>query len=117
MYRIGSLTLVSNVTLVISPRTDASTRCEATARAGRQQLGWSAVQRASHLCGTGSLILKGNSPMERYLVELTGDQLDRLNGMVREAINAAKDENKRELEDLLSALHDIRWKAGDRRSD
>jgi hypothetical protein len=24
--------------------------------------------------------------MERYLVELTGDQLDRLNGMVREAI-------------------------------
>ena len=55
--------------------------------------------------------------MERYLVELTGDQLDRLNGMVREAINAAADENRRELEDLLSALHDIRWKAGDRRSD
>ena len=54
--------------------------------------------------------------MERYLVELTGDQLDRLNGMVREAINAAQDENKRELEDLLSALHDIRWKAGDRKS-
>ncbi len=52
--------------------------------------------------------------MERYLVELTGHQL---NGMVREAINAAKDENKRELEDLFSALHDIRWKAGDRRSD
>ena len=55
--------------------------------------------------------------MERYLVELTGHQLDRLNGMVREAINAAKDENKRELEDLLSALHDIRWNAEDRRSD
>ena len=54
---------------------------------------------------------------ERHLVELTGDQLDRLNGMVRQAINAAEDENKRELEDLLSALHDIRWKAGDRRSD
>ena len=36
--------------------------------------------------------------MERYLVELTGNQLDRLNGMVREAINAAQDENKRELE-------------------
>ena len=46
--------------------------------------------------------------MERYLVELTGDQLDRLNGMVREAINAAEGENKGELEDLLSALHDIR---------
>ena len=45
--------------------------------------------------------------MERYLVELTGDQLDRLNGMVRQAINAAENENKRELEDLLSALHDI----------
>ena len=29
--------------------------------------------------------------MERYLVELTGDQLDRLNGMVREAINSAEE--------------------------
>ena len=55
--------------------------------------------------------------MERYLVELTGNRLDRLNGMVREAINAAQDEHKRELEDLLLALHEIRWKAGDRRSD
>jgi hypothetical protein len=55
--------------------------------------------------------------MERYLVELTGDQLDRLNGMVREAINAAEGANKGELEDLLTALHDIRWKSGDRRSD
>jgi hypothetical protein len=55
--------------------------------------------------------------MERYLVELTGDQLDRLNGMVREAINAAESANKGELEDLLTALHDIRWKSGDRRSD
>ena len=55
--------------------------------------------------------------MERYLVELTGDQLDRLNGMVREAINAAEDENKRELEDLLSALHDIRgWREHLKRS-
>jgi hypothetical protein len=44
-------------------------------------------------------------------------RLDRLNGMVRQAINAAEDENKRALQDLLSALHDIRWKAGDRRSD
>jgi hypothetical protein len=55
--------------------------------------------------------------MERYLVELTGDQLDRLNGLVRAAISAAADENRFELEDLLSALQDIRWKAGDRRSD
>jgi hypothetical protein len=55
--------------------------------------------------------------MERCLVELTGDQLDRLNGMVREAISAAEEENKRELENLLSALDDICWKAGDRRSD
>ena len=55
--------------------------------------------------------------MERYLVELTGDQLDRLKGMVREAISAAEEAHKGELEDLLSALHDIRWKAGDRRSD
>ena len=68
---------------------------------------------------TGSLtsIMKGTRSMERYLVELTGDQLDRLNGMVREAINAAEGANKSELEDLLTALHDIRWKAGDRRSD
>ena len=49
--------------------------------------------------------------MERYLVELTGDQLDRLNGMVREAIIAAEDENKRELEDLLSALQAARSSA------
>jgi hypothetical protein len=55
--------------------------------------------------------------MERYLVELTGDQLERLSGMVREAIKVAEDERKSELEHLLSALHDIRWKAGDRRSD
>ena len=32
--------------------------------------------------------------MERYLVELTGDQLDRLNGMVREAINVARARTK-----------------------
>ena len=55
--------------------------------------------------------------MERYLVELTGDQLERLSGMVREAMKVAEIDNKRELEGLLSALHDIRWKAGDRRSD
>jgi hypothetical protein len=35
--------------------------------------------------------------MERYLVELTGDQLERLSGMGREAIEAAEDENTREL--------------------
>jgi hypothetical protein len=37
--------------------------------------------------------------------------------MVREAINAADGAKKGELQDLLTALHDIRWKAGDRRSD
>jgi hypothetical protein len=36
--------------------------------------------------------------MERYLVELTGDQLDRLNGMVREAIKAAEGANRGELQ-------------------
>jgi hypothetical protein len=55
--------------------------------------------------------------MEHYLVELTGDQLDRLNGMVREALNAADGAKQGELEDLLTALQNIRWKAGDRRSD
>jgi hypothetical protein len=43
--------------------------------------------------------------------------VDRLNDLVREAIAAAKDQRKRELEELLSALQNIRWKAGDRRSD
>jgi hypothetical protein len=63
-----------------------------------------------------SSIIEGDA-YGTLLVELTGDQLDRLNGMVREAINAAEEENQRELENLLSALHNIRWKAGDRRSD
>jgi hypothetical protein len=52
--------------------------------------------------------------MERYLVELTGDHLDRLNGMVREAINAAERANKGELENLLAALHDIRRRSQER---
>jgi hypothetical protein len=42
--------------------------------------------------------------MERYLVELDGDQIELLMGMVREAMKVA-DENKiPELEALLSAL-------------
>jgi hypothetical protein len=59
----------------------------------------------------------GNGDMERYLVELDGDQLDLLNGMVREAINVAEDKKIPELEAPLAALSNIRWKAGDRRSD
>jgi hypothetical protein len=59
----------------------------------------------------------GNGYMERYLVELDGDQLDLLTGMVLEAIKVAEDKKIPELEALLSALRDIRWKAGDRRSD
>jgi hypothetical protein len=55
--------------------------------------------------------------MEHYLVELDGDQLELLSGMVREAMKAAQDTKKPELEALLSALGNIRWKAGDRRSD
>jgi hypothetical protein len=55
--------------------------------------------------------------MERYLVELDGDQIELLMGMVREAMKVA-DENKiSELEALLSALGIMSWKAGDRRSD
>lgn len=82
---------------------------------------WPAATRLE--CGAARVmvvspsILKWTSLYERYLVELTGDQLDRLNGMVREALNAADGANKGDLEDLLTALHDIRWKAGDRRSD
>jgi hypothetical protein len=42
--------------------------------------------------------------MERYLVELTVHQLERLSIIVRDAIEAAGDENKPELEHLLLAL-------------
>jgi hypothetical protein len=47
-------------------------------------------------------MIKGQLAIERYLVEFTGDQLDRLNGMVREAINADEDESKREETSQLS---------------
>ncbi len=55
--------------------------------------------------------------MERYLVPLDGYQLDLLNDMMREAIKLAEANKVPELEALLSALSNIRWKAGDRRSD
>ena len=55
--------------------------------------------------------------MERYLVELDGDQVELLMGMVREAMKVV-DENKiPELEALLSALGVMSWKAGDRTTD
>jgi hypothetical protein len=50
--------------------------------------------------------------MERYLVELDGDQIELLSGMVREAIKVAADEKKvPELHALLSALGtvSVRW--------
>jgi hypothetical protein len=55
--------------------------------------------------------------MEYYLVELDEHQLDRLTGLVREAIKVSDETGVRELEALLSALGNIRWKAGDRRTD
>jgi hypothetical protein len=55
--------------------------------------------------------------MERYLVELDEHQLERLRGMVRDAIQPANGEEVSELEALLSALNNIRWKAGDRSAD
>jgi hypothetical protein len=54
----------------------------------------------------------GAASRKRFLAsQLTGRR------DLREAINAGENENKRELEDLLSALHDIRWNAEDRRSE
>ena len=54
--------------------------------------------------------------MEHYLV--TGWRpVGTLSGMVREAMRAAEDTKKPELEALLSALGNIRWKAGDPRPD
>ena len=55
--------------------------------------------------------------MERYLVELDGDQIDLLKGMVREAMKVADEKKIAELEGLISALGIMSWKAGDRRAD
>jgi hypothetical protein len=55
--------------------------------------------------------------MERYLVELNGDQVELLSGMVREAIKVADEKKVPALEALLSALGVMSWKAGDRRAD
>ena len=55
--------------------------------------------------------------MERYLVELDGDQVELLSGMVREAIKVADKKKLPALEALLSALGIMSWKAGDRRAD
>ena len=45
--------------------------------------------------------------MERYLVELDGDQVELLSGMVREAIKVADEKKVPALEALLSALGEI----------
>jgi hypothetical protein len=55
--------------------------------------------------------------MERYLVELDGDQIELLKGMVREAMKVADEKKIAELEGLISALGIMSWKAGDRRAD
>ena len=55
--------------------------------------------------------------MERYLVELDGDQVELLSGMVREAIKVADEKKVPALEALLTALGTMTWKAGDRRAD
>ena len=73
------------------------------------------------LPATGQHILAMNCRnryiMERYLVELDGDQVELLSGMVREAIKVADEKKVPALEALLSALSIMRWKAGDRRAD
>jgi hypothetical protein len=61
--------------------------------------------------------ITGNRRLEYYLVELDEHQLERLTGMVREAIKVADEKELHVLEALLSALDNIRWKAGDRRTD
>jgi hypothetical protein len=55
--------------------------------------------------------------MEHYLVELDGDQIELLKGMVREAMKVADEKKIAELEGLISALGIMSWKAGDRRAD
>ena len=80
---------------------------------------------ASCLHAVTFLILAGTSCrqpgeryiMERYLVELDGDQIELLTAMVREAIKVADEKKIPKLEALLSALGIMSWKAGDRRTD
>jgi hypothetical protein len=55
--------------------------------------------------------------MERYLVELDGDQIELLKGMVWEAMKVAHEKKVAELEGLISALGIMSWKAGNRRAD
>ena len=55
--------------------------------------------------------------MERYLVELDGDQIELLKGMVWEAMKVADEKKIAKLEELISALGIMSWKAGDRRAD
>ena len=55
--------------------------------------------------------------MERYLVDLDGDQIELLKGMVREAMKVADEKKLAELEGLIAALGIMSWKAGDRRAD
>ena len=55
--------------------------------------------------------------MERYLVELDGDQIELLKGMVWEAMKVADEKKVAKLEELISALGIMSWKAGDRRAD
>jgi hypothetical protein len=62
-------------------------------------------------------IKSGNQLMEYYLVELDEHQLERLTGLVREAIKVADAKGAQELEALLAALGNVRWKAGDRSAD
>jgi hypothetical protein len=52
--------------------------------------------------------------MGYYLVELDGPELERLASLVREAIEAADENEASELEALLSA---VRWQAGNRTLD
>jgi hypothetical protein len=55
--------------------------------------------------------------MERYLVELDGDQIELLKGLVRDAMKVADEKKVAALEGLISALGIMSWKAGDRRAD
>jgi hypothetical protein len=55
--------------------------------------------------------------MGYYLVELDGPELERLAKLVREAIEAADENEASDLEALLSALGHVRWQAGHRTID
>ena len=90
---------------------------EATAQQMRSRRPALAQRHAGYWSQILAMNCRNRYIMERYLVELDGDQIELLSGMVREAIKVADEKKVPELQALFSALGTVSWKAGDRRAD